>query len=98
MLFKTTFLISSNNHVRLYSICNVQLINIFYLYDGSWSCVDEGSSTPKPHPLCSKLGLLNETIAMIESSECRVTVATTSGKLATFYDALLRGTCKLRVG
>ena len=57
----------------------------------SWKCGQGESSNPKPHPLSDKLGLTGEEIALIQSSECRVTVATTSGKLATFYDSLLRG-------
>lgn len=56
----------------------------------SWSC-DVDSPMPKPHPLNKELGLLDEAISLLQSSECRATVVTVSGKLATFYDGLLRG-------
>ena len=59
----------------------------------SWSCNDNSSHLPSlvPHPLTEELGLSSERIAMVESSDVRATVVTESGKVATFYDSLLRG-------
>ena len=56
----------------------------------SWSC-KEPNSTPRPHPLSQELGLVGEPISLLESSDCRATVVTSSGKMATFYDSVLRG-------
>lgn len=55
----------------------------------SWAC--GGDPTPKPHPLRQELGLEGERIALMEASDIRATVVTETGKIATFYDALLRG-------
>ena len=63
----------------------------------SWSCTDQNSvpssRSPSlvPHPLMEELGLSSERVSLIESSDVRATVVTESGKVATFYDALLRG-------
>lgn len=55
----------------------------------SWSC--DGHMTPKPHPLTKDLGLEEERVLLVECSDIRATVVTESGKIATFYDKLLRG-------
>lgn len=55
----------------------------------SWSC-EEGSS-PMPHPLTQSLGLTGERISLLAAGEVRATLVTESGKVATFYDRLLRG-------
>ena len=55
----------------------------------SWSCASRAS--PRPHPLAKELGLEGERVALVESSDIRATVVTESGKVATFYDELLRG-------
>ena len=63
----------------------------------SWSCSDHTPSASSrqpslvPHPLSDELGLSSERIALVESSDVRATVVTETGKVATFYDALLRG-------
>ncbi len=57
----------------------------------SWSCA--GQASPRPHPLTTELGLVGERILLVESSDIRATVVTESGKVATFYDQLLRGGC-----
>ena len=62
----------------------------------SWSCSDHTPSSSRqpslvPHPLSDELGLSSERIALLESSDVRATVITETGKVATFYDALLRG-------
>ena len=54
----------------------------------SWACGSDPS--PKPHPLCGELGLEGERITLIEASDIRATVVTETGKIATFYDPLLR--------
>ena len=63
----------------------------------SWSCSDHTPSSHclnlEPHPLTEELGLSSEKVALVVSSDVRATVVTESGKVATFYDALLRGTC-----
>ena len=56
----------------------------------SWSCHD-ANSPPRPHPLNKELGLATEALLLLQASECRATVTTESGKLATFYDSSLRG-------
>lgn len=56
----------------------------------SWSCEDNVVSA-KLHPLTEELGLTNERIALLSASEIRVSIVTESGKVATFYDPLLRG-------
>ena len=56
----------------------------------SWAC-DESIFSPVPHPLTQDLGLLGERIAIVTSSDMRATVVTESMKVATFYDALIRG-------
>ena len=71
-------------------VCLILYFTISHTHTRSWSCDDEDCSV-KPHPLNETLGLTGEAIVVIESSECRATVATASGKLATFYDSLLRG-------
>ena len=58
----------------------------------SWAC-DPLVSGPSPHAFAEGLGLGGERIALLESSEVRVCVVTQSGKVATFYDKLLRGMC-----
>ena len=67
----------------------------------SWSCSDHTSSSRcsalEPHPLTEELVLSNERVALVESSEVRATVVTESGKVATFYDALLRGKGKCAI-
>ena len=55
----------------------------------SWAC-EEGVVSAKPHPLVAELGLKGERITLLTSSEIRVSVVTESGKVATFYDPLLR--------
>ena len=45
-----------------------------------------------PHHLVKELGLEGERVLLVESSDIRATVVTESGKIATFYDKLLRGT------
>ena len=62
----------------------------------SWSCSDHTHSSSRrpvlvPHPLNEELGLSSERIALLESSDVRATVVTETGKVVTFYDALLRG-------
>ena len=62
----------------------------------SWSCSDHAPSSSRqpalvPHPLIEELGLSSERIALLESSDVRATIVTEEGKVATFYDALLRG-------
>ena len=71
-----------HSEILLVSRCSRQLY--------SWPC-REGDSTPRPHPLSKELGLDSESISLLESSDCRATVVTYSGKVATFYDSLLRG-------
>ncbi len=56
----------------------------------SWPC-DESAVSPVYHPLTKELGLSGEQVALLASSDVRATVVTESGKVATFYDALLRG-------
>lgn len=56
----------------------------------SWSCTD-AQAPPRPHPLNKDLGLEGERISLLESSDVRTTVVTESGRIATFYDSLLRG-------
>lgn len=56
----------------------------------SWSC-DPLVSSPSPHTFAEALGLSEEKIALVESSDVRACVVTQSGKIATFYDKLLRG-------
>ena len=55
----------------------------------SWSC-DGTSPSPTPHPLIGDLRLTDERIAVLGSSDVRSTIVTESGKVATFYDSLLR--------
>ena len=74
-----------------YTYMHVHCIHVPCTVVFSWECHDAESSNPKPHPLNEQLGLSTEAISMVQSSDCRVTVATVSGKLATFYDNLLRG-------
>ena len=61
----------------------------------SWSCSDHPFSSRypdlEPHPLVEELGLSSEKVALVVSSDVRATVVTESGRVATFYDALLRG-------
>ena len=62
----------------------------------SWPCEDTPPSHthPTPHPLSEKLGLSSESckrIALLSASDIRATAVTESGRVATFYDALLRG-------
>ena len=54
-----------------------------------WPCDDGGVA--QPHPLIDELGLRNERIQLLSSSEIRASVLTESGRIATFYDPLLRG-------
>jgi hypothetical protein len=56
----------------------------------SWTCASDPSI--KPHPLSKELGLLGERISLVEANDIRATLVTESGKVASFYDALLR--CK----
>ena len=55
----------------------------------SWPCT--GHTCPEPHPLLKELELEGERISLLECSDVRATVVTESGKIATFYDKLLRG-------
>ena len=55
----------------------------------SWPC-EEGVVSAKPHPLNAELGLKGERVTLLTSSEIRVSMVTESGKVATFYDPLLR--------
>ena len=55
----------------------------------SWPCSADALS-PKPHPLSEELGLEGERIALLEASDIRATLVTESGKVASFYDGLLR--------
>lgn len=55
----------------------------------SWRCDGVGGVTP--HPLAVSLGLEGDPVRLVESGEVRVTLLTESGKMATFYDSLLRG-------
>ena len=59
----------------------------------SWACA--GDSAPQPHPLTEELGLEGERVGVVDASDIRATVITESGKVATFYDSLLRSTCLL---
>ena len=67
----------------------------------SWRCSDHTLSSSSrqpavvPHPLREELGLSSERIALLASSDVRATVVTETGKVATFYDALLRGIAHL---
>ena len=56
----------------------------------SWSC-EPGATVATPHPLTKELGLQDERIMQLGSSDVRTTVVTDSGKIATFYDQLLQG-------
>ena len=47
----------------------------------------------KPHPLGETLGLDSEEVCLLASSAVRCSLVMTSGKICTFYDKLLRGTC-----
>ena len=55
----------------------------------SWSC-EPGATIAIPHHFTKELNLQGECIVQIASSDIRVTVVTKSGKIATFYDQLLR--------
>ncbi len=55
----------------------------------SWACGSDPS--PRPHPLSEELELEGERISLMEASDIRATVVTETGKIATFYDVLLRG-------
>ena len=55
----------------------------------SWSC-EPGVTIATPHRLTMELGLQGEHIVTLGSSDVRATVATESGKMATFYDHLLQ--------
>ena len=57
----------------------------------AWPC-DPHVMSPGPHALSEALGLCNERIALLESSDVRACVVTESGRVATLYDKLLRGT------
>ena len=56
----------------------------------SWAS-SGGDPSPKPHPLWEELGLEGERVCLLEASDIRATLVTESGKVATFYDSLLRG-------
>ena len=45
----------------------------------------------KPHPLGEGLGLDCEEVCLLASSNVRCSLVTSSGKICTFYDKLLRG-------
>lgn len=45
----------------------------------------------KPHPLGEALGLDCEEVCLLASSSVRCSLVTSSGKICTFYDKLLRG-------
>ena len=45
----------------------------------------------KPHPLGEAIGLDSEEVCLLASSNVRCSLVTTSGKICTFYDKLLRG-------
>ena len=55
----------------------------------SWPC-EEGVVIAKPHPLVEELGLTGERVTLLSASEIRASVVTESGKVATFYDSMLR--------
>ncbi len=55
----------------------------------SWRC--DGVSGVTPHPLTESLGLTEERVRLVESGGIRATVVTETGRVATFYDSLLRG-------
>ena len=61
----------------------------------SWPCSDmKSSSALQPHPLSPELGLCGEEkVALMGSSDIRATIVTESGKVATFYDTLIRCEC-----
>lgn len=58
----------------------------------SWPC--EEDSSPTPHPLTQSLGLAGERVSLLEAGDVRASLVTESGKVATFYDRLLRGVLK----
>lgn len=49
----------------------------------------------KPHPLGEALGLDSEEVCLVSSSGVRCSLVTSSGKICTFYDKLLRGELRL---
>ena len=55
----------------------------------SWSC-EPGVTIATPHHLTKELGLQDEHIMQLASSDVRATVVTESGKMTTFYDRLLQ--------
>ena len=55
----------------------------------SWSC-EPGVTVATPHHLTKELGLQDERIMQLGSSDVRATVVTDSGKIATFYDQLFQ--------
>ena len=61
----------------------------------SWACTSDPS--PKPHPLSEELGLTGERVSLVEASDIRATVVTESGKIASFYDSLLRCECGVSI-
>lgn len=60
----------------------------------SWRC--DGVSCVTPHPLTESLGLAEERVRLVESGGVRATVVTEKGRVATFYDSLLRGKTRSR--
>lgn len=55
----------------------------------SWRCDSVGALTP--HPLTESLGLAGERVRLVEAGGVRATVVTETGRVATFYDSILRG-------
>ena len=51
----------------------------------------------KPHPLGEALGLDSEKVCLLAASNVRCSLVTSSGKICTFYDKLLRGVCSVNV-
>lgn len=56
----------------------------------SWPC-GVGVVNPQPHPLNGELELVDDRIVLLSSSEIRASLVTESGRIATFYDQMLRG-------
>ncbi len=55
----------------------------------SWRCDSVTGVTA--HPLTASLGLTGERVRLVESGGVRASIVTETGKVATFYDSLLRG-------
>ena len=56
----------------------------------TWPC-RKGVVNPQPHPMMDELGLSQERIIKIGSSEVRCSLVTEFGGVATFYDSFVRG-------